>query len=393
MQESILTFSPISKHMNSVLTNPAYEYPKPPHYTDTLDLPGVPPNHLIYGERDATGVITMKLDSASVKSFRDDTELYNNKYNTVKLQESMVLANIRSRFSETSAQHIKFTSGANYPTDSLSLSKTWWLIKSSHEKANTIRMLEVVTNLLNVSMNSNEDFYSYTDKMAISYKLFESTFANYLDKPMKHFADLLLVLSLVGGLNQINGVFDTAIQRIRLIDFSTPANLPHYPVILPLLVQANHSSSLLTNKNRTSYGMTAEANSSINPTVKGQCIKCKTPIDQLLNRWGKVKNCCDPCYEKRKGKQSTERRTTNKNENSAAKVSETKPPSKQTSSSTTPPVPKSAIKSVTNAKPATVGNFAGAIPNLAMSASHHFLLNQGENPESELEYEDDDERL
>ena len=299
----------------------------------------------------------------------------------------MVLANIRSRFSETSAQHIKFTSGINYPTDSLSLSKIWWLIKSSHEKANTIKMLEVVTNLLDVSMTSNEDFYSYTDKMAIAYKLFEATFSNYLEKPMKHFADLLLVLSLVGGLNQVNGVFDTAIQKIRLIDFSAPATLPHYPVILPLLVQANHSSSLLINKNKTSYGMTAEANASINSTAKTPCTKCKTPMEQSLNQYGKPKTLCTPCFlEKRKA----ERSTTSRKPSTKTKVSETKTPVKPTPSSTTP---ASALKTklVINAKPASVGNFAGATPNLAMSASHHFLLNQGENPESELEYEDDDE--
>ena len=398
-QEALQCYCPLSNHMNSLLTDKKYIFPSAPHFTDTLNIPGVPTDHLIYGERDTMGVITMKLDSATLKCYREDTESHISKYNAAKLQESAVLADLRSRFSETSASQIKFFSGSDYATDSLSLSKMWWAIKASHEKANTIKMLEVISNVLNIISSGSESFYEYTDRVTSAYKQFETTFSNYLDKPLKSFADVMLVLSLVGGLNQSGGVFDTAIQKIRQIDFSTPSLLPIFPTVLKHLVEAHHSSSLLVSKSKHTFGMSAEANSSVSLT-KAQCAKCKIPIERIVDQYGVSKSFCKPCsnlnYQEKKTKylerkKTREQTTTEKKNSTKTKVSETKTPSKQTSPSTAPSSVPKATKPVIALKPASAGNFAGSTPNLAMSASHHFLLNQGENPESEFENDDEEE--
>ena len=383
IRENIGIFGGLEDDLYLLLTQGInYKAPIGPSFSDTVDLPGLPKGYLLYAELDTNGDIKMKMDSANIKALMDACEAFRIKANQRKLLQGMVLADIRSRFSATSENQIKFAAGASYETDRLDLSKMWNLIKSSHEMASSTKMLETIQSVLNLNMDQN-DFFAFTEQAANAYTDFENVFSCYWQKPLKDFADLLLTLSVIGGLNKSDQVFDSAMNIIRAMDLSKPSTTPIYPKIMELLLQANHTRTYLDSKS-THYGMSAVpvANSTITTTVVSKCAKCAINIPHVVNAQGVVQRShCSKChFEILKAKRIADK--------------EAKKNGKSTTDRKIPLKEKALVKTTGNIiykgtlpKAASAVNFSGTNQNLALSSSHHFLV-EGQHPESEFSDEE-----
>ena len=388
----ILKHGSQSEHIHKILTSRSYRFKPQPSHTDVYTLAGIPADTLIYGEKDiTTGVISLKLDATTIKRFQEDIDIHLAKVHHNRMTEGAVLNDLTSRISDVSKALIKYASGDHYEEDRFSLSKVWWLLMDSHAKGNTTAMLEAIVNMSNLSMGS-DDFYTYTDKAAVTYKTFSKVFADHWDKPMKHFSDLFMLLSVIGGLNKGDEVFANVIREVRLMDLTKFSDSPLYPRILTMLVSANHSRSLLISKSQhVGMSTTVEANSSMNLTLVAKCAKCKeaTIPHEVDSNGVLVKKYCKDCFKDMRTKRYTERIAKEAKEKAKAKaaLSQEKPippiKLKQVVSTTPQSPPPKAPK----APKAAAATFSGTTNLANSSTSKHYLLTQGTHPESEYEEE------
>ena len=388
-------YGPLGKHIYSCLNDPNYELPPAPTYTDTLVLPGVPAGYYLYSEV-INGVVTMKLDAATISLYQKavtdhDTKLLNYAY-----LESAVLQDMYSRVSPVSMQQMSTFAGVEFNTVyRISLIKSWKLIKESHDSPASDKLLECTADIVHLNMGPEQDFFDYLEQASLARQAFESNFASYLEKPLKVFLDLLLTVSVVGGLNKSTLEFDPAIQAVRLLDLNKPAPSDIFPGIQKQLLNAHQTRSLLLQKQPiTMSNSSITANSSMTSTVVSKCAKCQVTIPLVVDEHGvKVRNYCTKChnenYQKRK-----------QSEKAAAAAGKThvekgKIPLKQSSAAggKGKKVDKVEVTKVAAPKIAAAQSFAGTTANLAVSAvstSHHYLLDEGDHAESEYDEEGDD---
>ena len=374
-----------STHIYSVLTDQNYTFVASPSHTSVYDLPGLPADMLIYGERDATtGVISLKTDAATIKKLIEDIDVHKAKVHHNRMIEGVVLNDLNSKLTELSKSLIRYAAGDAYEKDKFNLSKVWWYLIHSHAKGNTTAMLEAVVNMSNLSMG-NKDFHVYASEAAAAFKMFNKVYADYWDKPMKHFADVYLALSVIGGLTKGNEVFANVVQGVRLRDLSTASDTPIYPAILDQLVKADKSKSLLVAKPQY-MGMSAQANSSMNLTMVCKCSACKeTSIPYEVDKDGaQVKDMCKDCFKRRKVQRKVDWEARQKAKTKAAPTSEKVIHANKLKviASTTP------VQTPKPAKPqktASAANFSGTTNIANASESKHYLQSRGEHPESEYD--------
>ena len=388
-------YGSLGKHIYSCLNDPSYELPPAPTYTDTLDLPGVPAGHYLYSEV-INGIVTMKLDAATISFYQKATADHETKLLNYAYLESAVLQDIYSRISPMSLQQMSTFAGVTFNTVyRISLIKTWKLIKESHDSPASDKLLECTADIVHLNMASDQDFFDYLEQASLARQAFESNFAAYLEKPLKVYLDLLLTVSVVGGLNKSTLEFDPAIQAVRLLNLNTPPPSDIFPGVQKLLLNAHQTRSLLLQKQPIVMSNSSiTANSSMTTTVVSKCAKCAVTIPLVVDENGvKLRNYCSKCHNENYQK----RKLSEKAAAAAGKthVERGKIPHKQPSAAggKGKKVDKVEVAKVAALKVAAAQSFAGTTANLAVSAvsaSHHYLLNEGEHCESEYEGEEED---
>ena len=372
----------ISPHILKVLTDPTYTGKISPKWNDMITFEGFPVGHYLWATLDSsTGALSPKLDIASIESLKKALREFDEYQLKTLATENTVLTEITSRISSISSSQIKAFAGNDYVIDSLNLSKMWKLIKSSHEKANTTTMIETMQAVTNLQQGSAEDYYSFIERADNAYRVFSSVFSLFLSQDLSVFVDLLMSLSVVGGLDKNSNVYDTAIQEIRLMDLSTPS-APIYSSIIALLTKSYHTRCLLESKAPNLMGLAASvesplqlALSTITNTVADNCSQCGCIIPHFVDpKNQKVRHMCKTCW------------TTHViAKKKSSKLLNTRPTS-------VPLIPfKTATpKPAAPAKSATAVNFAGTNAKLTaasstLSASQQFLSNYGSYDEDDVD--------
>ena len=374
-----------SSHIYNMLTNRKYMFTPQPSHLSVYDLAGLPADTLIYSERDAvTGVISLKTDPATIKRLVEDIDLHKAKVHHNRMVEGSVLNDLNSKLTEVSKSLIRYAAGDDYERDKFNLSKVWWHLIDTHAKGNTTAMLDAIVNVSNLSMG-NKDFHAYVAEAASANKMVQKVYRDFWEKPMKHFMDCFLALSVMGGLTKGDEVFANVVQEVRLMDLSIVSNTPIYPGILEKLVHANKSKSLLVAKPQY-MGMSAQANSSMNLTMVCKCSACKeTSIPYEVDKDGvQVKDMCKECFKRRRVQRKVDWEARQKAKTKAAPTSEKVIPANKLKviASTTP------VQTPKPAKPqktASAANFSGTTNIANVSESKHYLQTRGEHPESEYD--------
>lgn len=388
MEQFVRTYGCVSNNIWMTLTDPLHKDEQEPRWDDALNLPGVPPNTYLYANKDkTTGALTIKTDLATMESFAKSIQAYNLRKEKLISSEAPIIQSILSNISKESLDLMKTTAGANYSNLTRRLGTTWELIKSSHLKPDTSTMMDLLQDLMTVAMPKGQ-FYAYAEKINSLSKSFNTVFKKYLAQPLSVFADLLITLTFVSGIDKSDQTFDTAILAIRDLDFNTPSNVPHFPDVLKLLTKAMHSRTLLADRSGDLLGMTTQIN--LHPVAHSTLTQnvvdtCKTPgcgaiVPYAVDARSKhVHRYCNKCFsELRMLRKKTGLLTREKPSQREVLHSNSFPviPKKPQA------VPKPQAITSSTQRTATATAFTGKNPNLALSnmdeqasAAEQFLNN------------------
>ena len=171
----------LGENINSILTDDNYVPESSPMWNDEINLPGYPAGHHLYASVDpATGLLSPKLDLASVESLKKAIREFKSQQANTLIMENVVLRDLLGKISPISLAQMKSHAGQTFNDDRLSLAKIWKLIKASHAKANTTTMIESIQFLTNLQMGSSESYFEYLERSTDLYNSFNSVFKPYL---------------------------------------------------------------------------------------------------------------------------------------------------------------------------------------------------------------------